>query len=285
MSPIGRIFIVLNLVLAAAFLGWAANALATTDNYRSQLDAKTAEFAELKRTKEDEISKLTTEMRAFENDGRTFREQRDGLQQQANLLETQLGEAKRDNEQMRADLTAIRSTLNDYNTTIQALNAQKDEAVAARREAEGQRDEAVAQAQEAQQLQRDAQDAQRTAEQQIADLEGERTDLRDQVSRLDTHLAMVLEKTGLTMQEVLTPPKIDAQVLSVRLDVAPGLVMLNVGAKQDVKRGYTFEIWRGGIYKGQVRVEDVQEDVCAALVLNAVSGTEITQGDRASTVL
>ena len=43
MSPIGKIFVILNLFLAAAFLGWASSALATNQNYKSQLETLTLE--------------------------------------------------------------------------------------------------------------------------------------------------------------------------------------------------------------------------------------------------
>ena len=169
--------------------------------------------------------------------------------------------------------------------TINKITAEKDAAVAAQNDAENERDDAVAQAQDAEQAKRDAEEAKAAADQQIADLEAEKVGLQDEVSRLDTHLAMVLEKTGLTVPELLATPKIDAQVLDVRLDLAPGLVMLNVGKDKEVKRGYTFEIWRGRQYKGQVRVENVQDNICSALVMSAVPGTTMSQGDRAATFL
>ena len=40
MSPIGRIFIVLNLILAALFLGWASLNLATSHEYKGKLEAE-----------------------------------------------------------------------------------------------------------------------------------------------------------------------------------------------------------------------------------------------------
>ena len=285
MSPIGRIFIVLNLVLAAAFLGWAANALGTTDDFKSQLADKVAELDKFRTEKEAEIGDLNQDIANLQNTERSLAQQRDLNAQEVQSLTTQLAEQTSANQVMQGNLTEIRATLDDYNNTIQRIDSAKDAAVAARIEAESERDDAVAQAQDAQQLQRDAEDAKREADARIADLEAEKTTLQDEVTRLDTHLAMALEITGLTLPELMAPPKIDAQVLDVRLDLAPGLVMLNVGDDQKVKRGYTFEIWRGGVYKGQARVADVQKDRCSALLISTVPDTKIVQGDRASTVL
>ena len=77
MSPIGRIFIVLNLILSAAFLGWAANALATTEDYKQQLQDERASLGAELLAKEDEVSQLNSQKDRLENDARSFREQRD----------------------------------------------------------------------------------------------------------------------------------------------------------------------------------------------------------------
>jgi hypothetical protein len=285
MSPIGRIFIVLNLILAALFLGWASHALGTTENYRTLLAEEETAHKATEVAAAEEKDQLDTTINALEDQTRATREERNLLQADKERLETQLSEEKRSNEQMHGDLTSIRATLNDYNDTIRQLEASKDGAVERAHEAEGERDDATAAAQAAEQLQRDAEDAKRGSDLRVTDLEGQRTGLQDQVTQLETHLAMVFEMTGLSVQSLVSVPKIDGQVLDVRMDLAPGLVMLNVGKNQKVERGYTFEVWHGSQYKGQVRVADVQGDVCSALVVNAVEGTMIRQGDSASTIL
>ena len=50
-------------------------------------------------------------------------------------------------------------------------------------------------------------------------------------------------------------------------------------------RGYTFEIYDGKNYKGQVRVENVREDMCTALILRTEEGQTIQSGDKAATRL
>jgi hypothetical protein len=82
----------------------------------------------------------------------------------------------------------------------------------------------------------------------------------------------------------MAQPAIDALVVSVREDVPPGLVTLNVGADQGVERGMTFQIY-GKDWKGEVKVESVRPDMCSAIVLNRAEGQTLAQGDKASTVL
>ena len=63
-----------------------------------------------------------------------------------------------------------------------------------------------------------------------------------------------------------------------------GLVALNVGSAAGVKRGMTFEIFNGRTYKGQVRVENVHENMCSALIVGTPTAA-IGQGDSAATNL
>jgi hypothetical protein len=80
-------------------------------------------------------------------------------------------------------------------------------------------------------------------------------------------------------------PLIEGRVLDVAMNVQPGLIAINQGSANGVERGFTFEVYDGKTYKGQVRVEYVHENVCSALILRAVPGQKIKQGDSASTRL
>jgi hypothetical protein len=44
-----------------------------------------------------------------------------------------------------------------------------------------------------------------------------------------------------------------------------------------------FDIYSGGVYKGQAKVEVVHDAYCSALVTLAVKDAQITQGDRVTT--
>jgi hypothetical protein len=285
MSAIGRIFIVLNLILSAAFLGWASQTLATTDDYKQQLaDANEANATALAE-KENEISDLNVRVGEMEDAQRKFRGERDTVTADRDGLRAQLDEEKRNNAQMRTQLDEINATLGDYNATIASLTSQKDAAVQRAHEAENARDDASAAAQAAELAKRDAEEASTMAQTRIGDLESANAKLTSQVSSLETRLTTLAAITGTDPSSVNAVPQIDAAVLEARFDLEPGLVMLNVGKNQDVQRGYTFHIYRGSQYKGQVRVENVQDRYCSAVVVGLASGKTITQGDRATTVL
>ena len=78
---------------------------------------------------------------------------------------------------------------------------------------------------------------------------------------------------------IASTPAIQGRVLQVSYDLKPGLVALNVGSEQGVKRGMTFQIFSGSTWKGQVRVENVQPGMSSALITDMTAGQTIAQGD------
>jgi len=77
MSNIGRIFIVLNLVLSAAFLGWALNALSTSKDLQQALADEQAVHKKDVEAKDGELQKLQGELTGVMEQTRTTREERD----------------------------------------------------------------------------------------------------------------------------------------------------------------------------------------------------------------
>lgn len=281
MSPIGRIFLVLNLILSAAFLGWASNSLAQTEDFKTQLATAKSDAAAKETELNGEIEGLTTQLRAKEQEASDNRNQRDDAQDNVNRLQGELAAEKAEKEKLLGDLTGIQSTLGDYQGTIDRLSSEKDRANQLREEAQAAQRDAEAAQDAAEEAERDAVAAQQNAERRIADLEMSRTELVAQVEKLDTHLAVIQETTGVTIDDILAPAKVDGAVLAV--DSATGLVMLNVGENDGVKRGYSFDVWSGNQYKGQVQVMNVQSDMSSALLKSPVDGASIQQGDLAST--
>lgn len=285
MSPIGRIFIVLNLILSAFFLGWASTALSTTEDWKQKHADEVQAHADAVAAKDTEISDLQQDNNNLSEAQRTFREARDQVQTLADNLQTQLEAEKRRNDTMQGELTKIQATLGDYNTTIATLSGDKDRAVQRANDAENARDDAVQAQQDAEMGQRDAEEALAAANTQIGDLLASNVSLEDSVSSLNTRLMVLAEVTNTNLDDIMAQPQIEGAVLDVRYDLSPGLVMLNVGSDNEVQRGFTFEIFRGSTYKGKVRVENVQGKFCSAVIIDAKAGTTIAQGDRAATNL
>ncbi len=122
-------------------------------------------------------------------------------------------------------------------------------------------------------------------EKQIGDNEMAIASLNKVVSQRDTELAMLVQKTGVPLSDILAQPMIEGSVIEALYDIEPGLVAINKGSADGVKRGFTFDIYNGSQYKGRVRVENVREATCTALVTIGVPDQAMGQGDSAATSL
>jgi hypothetical protein len=285
MSPIGRIFIVLNLILAAAFLGWASNALGTAENFKKQLEeAQTKATADLA-AKDQELTTVRQELASTKQTQITYREERDTLQSQFDQQNGEVESLRRANSDMRGELTEIKTGLGDNVKALDKLREDYQAAVAATNEAESARTTAEEQAQAALSAQRDAQDAVEEANTKIADLETSKTSLQAEFDALDARAKQLVEITGVPLGSVTPQKLVEAAVVDFRGDLKPGFVMLNRGKNHGVERGYTFSIYSGRQYKGEARVENVQDDFCSAIVTTMVPGVKIAQGDKATTQL
>ena len=79
----------------------------------------------------------------------------------------------------------------------------------------------------------------------------------------------------------LVSPPIDALVEEVDSNLK--LVVLSVGRQDEVKEGVEFTIYREDKFVGKVRVNKVYENLAGARVLFTAEGSDIRQGDRATT--
>lgn len=283
MSTPGKIFTVLNAILAALFLGWASNNLATSAKYKDMYDAEVSAGEALKADLEQQLSDKTTELATKEKTLGQVRAERDDLKADRDRIAGELESSKSANAALTGDIGEIKSTLDSYADTNKSNAERLDQAIAdkgaaddARRTAEDEREAALEES-------RAAAEQLAAANDQVAGLEREREELRQRVAELDAQLTALAEATGTSLPDIVTMPAIDGSVLQVVNSVEPGLIAINKGAAHGVQRGFTFDIYSGNQYKGQVRVESVQNDMCTAVIVRTYEGRAISQGDRAST--
>jgi chromosome segregation ATPase len=285
MSPIGKIFLLINFGLAFGFLFWASTAVSANAKWKAKHDEVVAERTKAEEALKSEISNLNLSL-TNERDAKDARmSERDQAQAEASRQRQELDAERRANEQLRGDIAAIKETLASYDQSIQALQAAKDAAIAEARGLERERDEAKQSAEQAEQARADAQEALAQAQAQIAELEKSLTSAQTALASTEAQLESVAAVYNVNLSEFVGQPDIEGRVLQVDRSVEPGLVALNVGSSSGVKRGMTFQIFNGGTYKGYVRVENVHNDMSSALIMGQVEGAQIAQGDSAATNL
>lgn len=282
MKPIGIVFIILNLVLAAAFLGYTSHAHETNKNWRT-------EYESLENSSAEEISGLQVDLanaRAAtanaEEEADTFREQRDTHKARLDAVEADLAAANEENAQLRSEVAGINATLDNFRSDIETANNLRVEAVAARDEALRAQADAEEAMQAAVLAQRDAEDERDAANQSFADLQMNYDELTAAREALQTDFDVLVAMTNTNIDDIKSQPLVPATVVDLSREIEPGLVVLNVGQNRGVKRGWTFQIYRDGAYKGEVRVDNVDETMSSALIIR---DNGIEQGDSANTRL
>ena len=63
MSSIGKIFTVLNLILAAAFLGWAVHAVNANNEFKTKFEKEQADRAAVEKTLNAEVAKAKDDVK------------------------------------------------------------------------------------------------------------------------------------------------------------------------------------------------------------------------------
>lgn len=284
MSPIGKLFTVINLALAALFVGSAAALINTGQTYRQDLEAlqtsSAAEIADLngqlaterdnvgiERQAKDgalaQVSALESDKAALEDDLNTEREQNADLRERLTSIDGKLGDLESTNRQQQSQIT-------DLNDTATALRSERDEALDARDEAEA---------------------ARADAERNATSYERERDELQIALGRAneaaasaDAKLRAVAQTYKIDLNNLNDQPELAGRVTAVDGSHGTTVVVINIGKNDGVKPGHTFDVYAGGVYKGKIYVETVNASQSAATIQMAGEG-DIAAGDAVVTRL
>ncbi|HKB14815.1 MAG TPA: hypothetical protein VKF62_02065, partial [Planctomycetota bacterium] len=111
MSSIGRIFIVVNLVLSAAFLGWAGAVLAKSDQFKQKYEAEQKAHRDTKAQLEALLDKTKQERDETKQSLATVREERGRFEGDVDRLQKDLASSKDENAQLRGSINSIDNKL------------------------------------------------------------------------------------------------------------------------------------------------------------------------------
>ena len=285
MSPIGKIFIVVNLALSAAFLGWASNVVATSQDWKTKHDAAQAEFGTEKETLEKDLALLRTELNSVREDKDRFSQDADEQKNRADRAERERDAQTTENQGLRGDLTKLQSSLDAYNQHLASVDARVERATDQALESERAKNEAMQARRDAEIALANAEETVRASKGQLDALNAQLADSQGAMEASDAKLNALIAYTGVNPGDILVQPDIEGAVVSVKTDPAPGLVSINRGSDQGVTQGTTFQVFNGRTYKGEVRVEIVHPTWSSAIVVRATAGSTISSGDSVATRL
>jgi predicted nucleic acid-binding Zn-ribbon protein len=283
MSQIARVFVVLNLVLAAGFLFAAGTFLGVKADWVAKYQAEKEAHNKDNTANSQTITQLNAQIQDLTAQNNALKESKSGLEstaaQQKTTIETLQAELSTKNTQI-AGLT------NDVASATDAVKRGQDE-IKRLGDKNVELTAAVAAAQKAEQ---EAKAAETTAkativerDNSIAGLEADKKKLED----LNHEKALIIEwarNQGVDIAKAIKMEPInDARV--VAFDSGMKLVQFNVGSKVGVAKGYVIDVVRGTNYIGRVRIDQVYGDHCAGTLEVAAPGQSPMVGDRGTNTL
>jgi predicted nucleic acid-binding Zn-ribbon protein len=279
MSPIGRVFIVLNLVLAAVFLGMSGFYLQQATSWKEKHVDEVTARAKSEENLNSQIAKLSdSESTLKQNLARADEEKADlgrnlrNAEQENTDLKGRLTNVEKNLATINGSVSSVSTELASYNKQNQELRDKYLTAQAETQNATQAKDDAEARLSAAQQ------DIVRLTENNLA-MQDENGRTRDEIARLSTiKLAYEERFPGL-----MVPAKaIDGTIVAV--DANLKIATISVGSENGgVEAGVKFAVFDGGSYKGDILITDVTPQVSHGRIVVENPGKVINKGDQCST--
>jgi flagellar biosynthesis chaperone FliJ len=287
MSPIGRVFIVLNLVLAGGFAYVSGTFLQKQDNYKQQLEKANKAHADKVKAFEGQITQLEQERNTFEN-AKTANE--------TDLLSTrnQLAQANDENKRLHGQIATLEG---DVKKLVAIAEAGNTESKAAFDRAKSAYDMAIAD----QKVRDDAVRAKDAAEAENRTLKTAIASLEETVKSKDLNIAgLEKDRSELNLlvsvavangfSPAMAAPNLTGLVTSangrlctIQITDNPGKVDI---ADQIAKRPFKFAIHDASGYKGEAVATKYEASANAVLcnIFLVKDAASIKEGDKAATL-
>jgi len=282
MSALGKVFLVINLVLALIFLGTSATLFSTRGSWRemaektkADMEAKAAKFTEEANGLKAAQDKLSEDLRAMQTHNVKLMTDASSLRQETSRLTNVAADLKTETVRLTSLLTEKEGNVKQLGGQVSKLQDQVTDLTEKAKNAMSDREKAV--------TDRDRMALELDSTQ--TELHKSRTELeklkRDHEALLAWQKA-VEAQYGITLGPELIP-KIDGKIFAVKRD--QNLVVLTVGRDDKVQEGYPFFVSRGSEYIGKVQVIEILGDISGARIVYMVPGKEIREGDDVTTRL
>lgn len=281
MSQVARVFVFLNLVIAAGFLFAASTFLALNNDWKAQFDAKDKDHKALVVSAKAEQDRLSSELAQVKTDLQAAQVRRDQLE----TANTDLDQEKR---QLVADLATkdrqiaeLTTANNEHAATIERMRSDVNAKQEKVDEFEAEARQATRDALAATSAKDEAEKVADGLRDTIRDLEGTVATQSDKIEEMGLVIANAISQ-GYDVTMMAASP-VEARVTNY--DPALRLVQINKGSNDKVTRGSVIDIVRGANYIGRMRVDMVLPTHCAGLLIVPEQGADVRVGDRATNQL
>lgn len=281
MSPIGRVFIVLNLLLAGTFVGFAGTYLQQANHWKTEHGKKSEELAKEhsehmadRKSSEEQINKQQNEKVTLDNSLNNMKVTNQHLEEDNARYQKQLASIEADVKGLMASAAAQRA---ENQTAFENARKSYDMAMADQKT----KDAAVREKDDATAKLRDANFKIQGLEENLKDREVKIAGLNKDLS--ETRLLVDVARQKGFRVDMATPPL--AGTVS-NVNTGGKLVTISItqnSTNADVKPGYSFAIYEGNTYKGEARVTEAADGMAFCTVDKLKDGATIKVGDKAST--
>lgn len=284
MSPIGRVFIVLNLLLSGAFIYFSGAYLQQATNWKEKYNLENKKFVDLESKSAADLAEKISDLNAVD---RNLRGITSTLAERDNLLKEKNAEIERQNDQ----LANIQGNLQKLEANFAVVSKSIDVAVA--ESAKARTDWMAADQAKAAAI-RDKETSDAALAEAKMKIEATERDLAAKAAEIaaltektkQDEVLITLAKQRMPDIFVLAQPTYNGVVSNVSR--AGDLVTINITenkANLPLKPGANFAIFESNVYKGEATVTDVMADGTTAFasVTFMKDGSSVKAGDRAST--
>ena len=284
MSTIGKFFVVLNLALAALFVGVSASLIGSGDSWRKQYEEADSAHATALEAKDKALATSEAEKRQANEERSRLNSENSALKAERLALTENLETESQRNSELTEKLTGIEGKLGDLESTNRDQATQLENLRSTANQMRDERDAALAARDAAQSSATQAQEEAKLAAGKASDLQIQLAQSIKRAEKAETERDVVVKATGVDASMLGNQPMMEGTVLSVDYAANSTYVVIDLGKKDSVQVGYTFDVFNGSTYKGKIRVETVNQSKSGASV--TLAGTApIAAGDRVATRL
>ena len=282
MSVFAKIMVVVNFILAVAFLAAAGTLLGAAEDYKAKYETSSKTYEEEKKSLNAQITARDNTIKETGARYTTAEGQRANLDTQLRTVSAQNDALAQQNKDLRAAYDKLAAAQQDMqshsaeqNKTIDQLRNDLTTAEAGRRELES---KSRAQADEIARLTQDM----KTAEQNLAAANTEREKAATELENQRTTVARYQKEKGPLTGAVVMP---DIKAVVSSADASHDIYILSVGSKDKVEAGFEFTIYRGNEYISTIVIDHVFDNYSSGTTKKGMKRKDVQPGDEAATRL
>ena len=278
MNSVARVFVVLNLILAAGFLLAAGTFLHQNENFKGQLTSEKQKHSEVISTLTAEKQGIQDDLNRVQNDLNRTKGTVTTLESEKSSMTTRLEGEQRERRNVESTLKTLQDT---HSATTTQIGELRNELKSLREQVDTYRNASLA-------------DRDRALEalSETAAAISARDDFEAQLNAITDQRGVLMKEFEALSQEhakwvgAYPPPpagdapKIDGQVL--RYDAATNLVEINRGSSNGIKIGHEYDVVRGAEFICTIRIDRVEDARSVGSIDVRMPGRQPRSGDRAT---